>query len=100
MITCISDGAQFSPWTKLWLDIGEKLCILVFLPGWILLSALTDSCFAHGVNLEGLNQARGLLDYGPAVDELTLLSQGLPGGVLVGEFKTRRLTEGLLLASL
>lgn len=52
------------------------------------------------MNLEGLNQARGLLDYGPAVDELTLLSQGLPGGVLVGEFKTRRLTEGLLLASL
>lgn len=72
MINCISDEAQFSLWTKLWLDIWEKLCILVFLPGWILLSALTDSCFAHGMNLEKLKQAEELLDSDPLVDELTL----------------------------
>jgi len=57
---------------------------LVFLPGWILLSALTDSCFAHGVNSERLRQAEGLLDPGPSADELSLLLWGSLLGCRLG----------------
>lgn len=52
------------------------------------------------MNLEGLQLAGGLLDSGPAGDELTLLSQGQPGAVVVRVLKNGSLTKGLLSASL
>lgn len=50
--------------------------------------------------MEGLQLAGGLLDTGLAGDEVTLLSQGQPGTVVVRVFKNSPFTEGLLLASL
>lgn len=46
--------------------IGGKLCLWIFLLGWILLSALTDSSFASGMNQKKQKYwLKGLLDGGP-----------------------------------
>lgn len=52
-VSCISDGAQLSLWTELWLATGEKLCILVFLPVCFLFSALAAGFLCSACELGG-----------------------------------------------
>lgn len=57
-------------------------------------------CFSRQLFVFSVRTWRQLEDGGMEGDEVTLLSQGQPGTVLVGVFRNGSLTEGLLSASL